>query len=382
MKKVIFTRNEIMNFSYEELYFMYGQYDTLITITFHYNSEAYKIFGGTLMGDIIYTEEERKELEKLLKEQPVPRSDRKIRLMPSPVVKITKAQFEQAERYGFQCSDIYEIWSYNQPRNNNFIAKEKKEIQNTFTVNINSNPFELNKLSYGFLSSQFKRDSPLSPEQKYQFLGLARFFGEDIAVDPLKSLCDNESAIRYYELQAKYRDLTLEGDEIKEFGGLIADRYWKKEELIKAEIERSGTKLKAVAEKYGDELRNLKTAAHRFEEQIILFGQKLVYLDLERFLHIYARHVAETQVGEAFDGKTVFQYKYDDIIRIITAVVESESEAIQDHFRTNPEKPFIRMGRRSVYYQGHYYRVEIEASGRLLSFHPYNNNEDRDADDK
>jgi len=369
-----------MNFSYEELYYMYGQYDTLITITFHYDSDSYKIFGSTLMGDIIYTEEERNELEALLKEQSVPRTEKKIRLLPSTVVKLTAEQFEQAERYGFLCSDIYEIMAYNRPRQNNFASKEKKEIQNTITINVNSNRRELNQLSFGFLNSRVKRNSPLSPEEKYKYLGLARHFGEDITAEPYKQFNDNAPAIRYHELHAKLMDLTIDGDDIGEYAKLIVERYDEREKLIKLEMERAGGKIEAIAEKYGDEIKNLKNAAHSFDEDIILFGKKLIYLDLERFLHIYARHVEETHVGEGFDNKTVFQYKYDDIRRIIKAVVESEADAIQEHFKSMPDRKFVRMGKRSIYYEGHYYRVEVEPNGRLLTFHPYNNNEEKEAD--
>ena len=369
-----------MNFSYEELYYMYGQYDTLITITFHYNSEAYQRFGGTLMGEIIYTEDERHELEALLKETTIPRSERKIRLLPSPVINLTPELFEQAERYGFLCSDIYEIMSYNKPRTNNFISTEKKGIQNTITLNVNSHPKELNRLSYGFLLSRFKRNSPLTPEEYYQLLGLARYFGGDINSEPFQQYNNDENSIRYHELKAKYTDLTLNEDEIKEFSQLMAQRYIEREKLIKAEIEKSGESFNAIAEKHKDEIKNLRNIAHGFEEQIILFGEKLVYLDLERFLHIYARHVRETQAGENFKEKTVFQYKFDDILRLVQAVVESESIAIQEHFKNTPGRTFARIGKRSIYYQGHYYRVEIEPSGRLITFHPYNNNEERDAD--
>jgi hypothetical protein len=370
-----------MNFSIEELYSMYGQYDTLITMNFHYNSDAYKKFGGSLMGEIIYTKEQRENLEEVLKQNPIPRTDEKVRIMPSSVVELTAEQFEHAERFGIQASDIYEILSYNRPRENQFIGKDKKEIKNTVTININSNPREINQLSFGFLSSRAKRNEGLSPEEKYQWLGLARYFGEDISKEPYVVYNDNENAIRYYEIRAKYYALTINEDEAKEFAKLIANRYIEAEKLIRAEVERSGEKLEAVAQKYGEKLDNLKNAAHGFEEQIILFGEKLIYLDLERFLHIYARHVGETHIAvESFAGKTVFQYKYDDIIRIVKDVVESEKDSIRAHFKANPDKIFVRMGKRSIYYQGHYYRVEIEPSGRLLTFHPYNNNEERDAD--
>ena len=56
-----------MNFSYEELYSMYGQYDAFIALDFHQGSEAYNKFGQSLMGTFKYTLEQREELEQLLK---------------------------------------------------------------------------------------------------------------------------------------------------------------------------------------------------------------------------------------------------------------------------------------------------------------------------
>ena len=56
-----------MNFSYEEIYSMYGQYDTFVTLDFHQGSEAYNKFGQSLMGTFKYTLEQREELEQLLK---------------------------------------------------------------------------------------------------------------------------------------------------------------------------------------------------------------------------------------------------------------------------------------------------------------------------
>ena len=50
-----------MNFSYEEIYSMYGQYDTFVSLDFHQGSEAYNKFGQSLMGTFKYTLEQRKE---------------------------------------------------------------------------------------------------------------------------------------------------------------------------------------------------------------------------------------------------------------------------------------------------------------------------------
>ncbi|QJB34928.1 hypothetical protein HF324_27790 [Chitinophaga oryzae] len=369
-----------MNFSNEELYAMYGQYDTNILITFKYGSNAFKIFGATLMGTIVYTQQERDALEISLKENPIPRTDKKIRILPSHAMEVTQLQFEQAERYGILCSEIIEVSSYNWPRTNRFTEKNKKEISITHNVAINARRDQLNRLEYGFLEKRYSLGETLSPEEVNKFLGLRSHFGLDISQPPYKDLVHKSSEVRYFSLNAKMNALTINEEEMKEFAGIIVSRYNEREELIHEELKRSNLKLTEIAENYGDKLSNLKDICHGFSEEIILFGEKLVYLNLERFLHIYARHVTETQVGGQYEGKTVFQYKYEDIIRLIKAVIETEADAIQDHFKNNPTKEFIRMGKRAAYYDGHYYRIQILPSGLLDSFHPYNNNEEKDND--
>jgi hypothetical protein len=44
-----------MNFSNEEIYSMYGQYDKFVRIEFRPNSEAYEKYGASLMGNFKYT---------------------------------------------------------------------------------------------------------------------------------------------------------------------------------------------------------------------------------------------------------------------------------------------------------------------------------------
>ena len=81
------------------------------------------------------------------------------------------------------------------------------------------------------------------------------------------------------------------------------------------------------------------------------------------------RHVDETQVGERFEIKTVFQYKLNDIRDLIKIVLEKTEKEINEHFEKNSEKDFFRIGERSVYYNGDFYSFHIEKSGRLMKFH-------------
>lgn len=69
-----------------------------------------------------------------------------------------------------------------------------------------------------------------------------------------------------------------------------------------------------------------------FEEEVISYCEKIIYLDYERFLHIYARHVRETQMGGKFAVKTIFRYQFDDIMHLIKAVLDVAHNDIQQHF--------------------------------------------------
>lgn len=163
---------------------------------------------------------------------------------------------------------------------------------------------------------------------------------------------------------------------------LISKELKKHDRIIKAELQRTNQKLAELADKYGDKIENLEKICSNYEERVVLFGDKLVYLDFERFVHIYARHVSETLISDKYVGKTVFQYKFDDIMRLISLVLTSVSNDIQQHFKENPDKQYRRMGSRSVYFDGHYYRIEIDEKEKLITFHPYNNNEEKENDDK
>ena len=376
-----------MNYSYEELYSMCSQYDTLINIVFYRGTFSFKNYGATLTGNIKYTLEERKELDIRLKQTVIPRTEREIKFTPSELEKLTSEQVKHLDKNGFLCSDIFEIHSVNLPRTNRFIEKEKKDIPNTLNIKINTKDWQdLNRINFGFLNLRFERNDSLSPNELYQYLGLREYYKIGNLESPYKELKFQDNGkilkpeVKYYELKAKFDDLVITKDEMKVFEELLILRFNYREKLINKELQKSTERLNSLANIYGDEIKNLKSICHSFEERVILFGEKLIYLNFERFLHIYARHVTETQVGEKFAGKTVFQYKSDDIVRLISLVMDVTEDDIQQHFIESPDTNYRRMGQRSVYFDGHYYRVEIDTNGKLLTFHPYNNNEEKKAD--
>ena len=368
-----------MNFSCEEIFSMYGQFDKFVSIEFTYNSEEYRKFGFRLMGTFLFTLEERVELEKLLQNNDIPRTDRKIKFKPSRIAELTDDQKTDLDKNGILASSIDAISTLNTPKFNRFLESGTKEIQNT--VNIKAPSFNgwkgLNQFRFGFLHSRHSKGQAFSPRETIQYWAFRIHYNHSLEEQDYKNYLEfaNDELrqqVRLEELRLKYQELTINEEEIKEFVKLVIDEIQYKNQIIDAEINRSTERISTVAENYGEELESLKKICKEYDERVIAFGEKIIFLEFERFVHIYARHVAETQIGERFAIKSVFQYKFEDIIRVIKLVIESINKEIQAHFKATPEAPFRRMGKRSVYFDGHYYRIEIEPTGSLKDFHPYN----------
>ncbi|OFX44751.1 MAG: hypothetical protein A2X13_06315 [Bacteroidetes bacterium GWC2_33_15] len=377
-----------MNFSNEELFSMYGQNDKFVRLEFHHESESFDKFGVSLMGTFKYIQAERDSLLQILSQEQIPRTEKKVLFIPSELENLTKTQIEDLDRNGILCSDINVVYASNLPSSNRYSIKDKKDIPNTINIEIDGRDWQdLNQITYGFLKSRYSKDKNLSPSELNQYFGLRTYYKDNITdveyiscVFDLQGKLKNE--IRLQELKAKFFDAQISEDEMLDFIILISEELKKHDKIIKAEIQKTNQKLSDLAEKYGDKIENLEKICSNYEERVVLFGDKLVYLDFERFVHIYARHVSETLISDKYIGKTVFQYKFDDIMRLISLVLGSASNDIQQHFKENPDKQYRRMGTRSVYFDGHYYRIEIDEKGRLITFHPYNNNEEKENDEE
>lgn len=376
-----------MRFSLEEIFSMYGQYDKFITLEFEYNSEEYQKFGFRLMGTFLFDLNDRIELEKTLQKDEIPRTDRKIKFEPSELEKLSDEQKTDLDKNGILTSSINTVWASDLPRINRFRELGKKEIQNV--MHIKAPDFsgweELNRVRFGFLNSRYSKEKVLSPQEFIQYWAFRNHFSIDLDKDDYKENFDNNNPefkekVRLEELRFKYQDLSISEKEIEEFVKLVVKEILYKNKIINAEIASATERIKEISQNFGSEIEALKKICRGFDEKIIAFGDKIIFLEFERFVHIYARHVAETQIGERFAGnKSVFQYKFDDIIQVIKMVIESANDEIQEHFKQTPEKPFRRMGSRSIYIDGHYYRVEIEPNGMLKDFHPYNDDKNTGA---
>lgn len=362
---------------------MFGQYDKFVSITFYNDSEAYKKYKSTIMGTFKYALEERQQLEKTISQQNNKRTNAYVKFAPSDLENLTDNQKMELDKNGFQCADIFEISSFREQVQNRFKIKGEKELQNVIEVNFDPSGTSLQLLELYNLNARLKSGYKLFTEEENKYWGYQLFFNPEKVtkeeftklIDPLTGKVKEE--VRFYQLKAEYfnsksPDPPTISEELAEF---LHKRGKAKSELLKEELKRSSEKLSDLGKKYNDNIRTIIRSCLGFEDEVLLAYELPIWWDFERFLHIYIRHVKETKVGERFEDKTIFQYKFRDIRRIVSSVIKGIYKEVLQHFKDNPTVTFKRIGKRSVYHDGNYYRVEIEPSGRLITFHPYNDNE-------
>jgi len=377
-------------YSYEQIFKEYGQYDSFVHLTFYQNSKAYNSFGETLSGTFLYDKDKRIELQRNIEIEPISQTGGYIQFIPSTLLGISSENREHLDRIGILSSDIELISSFNfRPRENRFVLSGQKELQNVIILDVpeSENPeLEIDRIKIGIYSDKLKNEDNLLPEEMCELIGLLQFHNNKRISPEVKDELTDENtgklipAIRYYELKAKLIHSTITKEEELEFNQLEGRRINKKMKLVEKELQKSSEKLKEIAKTYKTNFYSLLYLCMTFDAGDMRLSHKKypVWWDFERFLHISIRHVKEVKVGERFDEKSVFQYKFKDVKRIIEAVIEKVYGDYILYLGKNPDKVFIRRGGRSAYYDGVYYRIEIEPSGKLRAFHPYQTEKLRD----
>ena len=372
-----------MNFSYEELYSMYGQYDKFITLEFHFKSESYSIFGKSIMGTFKYDQEERDCLEEILKSKCIPRSTKKVKFSPSLLHNLTDEQNTILDRDGILCSDINLILSFNSPVNNLYSHTGKKTLPDKIPIKISMSEKEGTELMFGLYKSKMSSGYELTYFEKDEYYGMLAYFHSNKLADNEKEMIfikdsdEMSPSIRENFLATKWKIEGINEDEKQEINSLWKNKIDFNREILQKEVQRADVKWGTIPL---DKLMKLLAVAGSFKEEILLIGKKPIWWEIERFLHIVIRHASDLQIGK-YENKTEFQYKYQNIKELIKNVLNSVEKDIENEFKQNPNRNYNRRGKRAVYYNGNYYRIEIEVSGKLLTFHPYNDDKEREKDD-
>jgi hypothetical protein len=371
---------EKFQFSVEELYAMYGQYEKYISIEFHKFSESAQKFGRNIAGVLAYRKSEREELEKVISEENVPRTNGYTKIDCSIYEKITEAQKTELIETGFKSGDIYEVLESDMPKIKSYNQSGRKEIPNTITVNVDPTDFDPNRAFLWLFSKRIKNGDILIEEEWSKFCGLSLYYepgSEKFDLIKEKGFDENglkKSMVRFYELEAKLYATDITKEEILEFNDFLKNRRIERSEALKYEIKRSTNKrLETFEEKYPEIYKELQKSIVEFETESLVHYEvvKPIYWDYEGYLHIYLRHCDELEIEGHFENKTKFQYNQKDIKRILKIAIEKLSPQINEKLKEGKE--FRVFGDRTLYFNGNHYSLHILSDGRVVAFHPMEN---------
>ena len=368
-------------FSIEELYSMYGQYESrFLTIEFHKFSESAAKFGRNISGVISYNKNEREELEKLISEGEVPRTNGHVKINCNNDEKLNDGIKKDLLENGFKSGDIYEILVLNVPISKTYNQSGIKELPNVINVNFDSSNFDPNSAYFWFFSRRIKNGDILIDAEWAKFSGLSIYLkpGSE-TFDLIKQNAFDENGkkkplVRYYELQAKFYATDISGEEIFEFNDLLKEKRTERTIAIRNEIKRStNKKLEEFAENNPEIYTELQKSIIEFETESLEYYDMVVpvYWDYESFLHIYLRHCAELGIEGHFEIKTKFQYNQKDIRRILKIAIEKLKPQINEKLQMGKE--FRVHGDKTLYFNGNHYSLHILSNGKVAAFHPMEN---------
>lgn len=364
-----------MDYSLENIYAGVGRDDKVATINFIPGTESYNAFGEDITCVLIYTQKERHSLDKNIEEE-IYTSHGKVK------ARILDLDFPEKETKlllteGFNSRDIQCILvsNWNIGPKNTYHSTETRSID-TIIIPIESLP-KGGDLSwmYGFKKRWVIDGVGLNPQERAFYLAGKIFF------EP-KNLSDTEkkeaypngtisSEVEYELLKIKLiTEVALHEEKVRL---LKIDQSKTKEnaELLNKYLVENGSSLKKLTRDNQDAMIELMMRLDKFKDiRLSISGKKAIYLDMDRYLHILLRHVKEAKVNEKFEHKDNFQWKEEDVFMVVLKhVVEDIDDEIQQHFLDNPDKRYSRYGDENIYYQGDYYTIHIEPTGRVSTFH-------------
>ena len=367
-----------MKYSVEDIYNFAGQYDRTVSISFIPNSVPYKKYGSYLVGTLYYTAKEREQLQNIINQKDYDQNDGIVKIEISHSDTFSKEIQNELKNEGIKASHIIEILQFNKAVENEYSKTEPRSLPDPIEVKVDLSDTDEEELFLWLNNSRLKNGYKLIPSEINRHNGIIlRKYEDRMPPEDLKNLVNEEtgeikSEIRYEYLKSKFFKDLLSEDEKKEFEKRAGEIGKNRAEILSKELKRSSAKFKEVGINYKDGLTLLMYLSTRFENERLNDGKFPVWWNFERFLHIYMRHVGETQIGERFESKTVFQYKLKDVKKLVETVIKRIEDDIQEHFRDRPDREFRRIGEMSIYYNGDYYAIQIAPDGRLMRFHKNN----------
>jgi len=377
-KNVENQRKGLFQFSVEELYSMYGQYENkFVAIEFHKFSDSAKKIGRNIGGVLVFGKSEREQLEKAINSGEVKRTNDLVKIEVTSNYEISKEVSNCLVKNGFKSGDVYEILSRDGDNQKSYKKEGLKDIPNTINITIDPSNEDPQRISLWLFTQRINKGGQLLDFEWDQMCGYLLYYEPEsakidfITEKAYESSGIKKSDVRFHELMCGFFHLTLKTDELIELNSLLEKRRKERTKMLEEELNKSTNKsLDEFQKEYPQIYDSLIRSITVFDDETLEFYKTTVpiYWNFKSYLHIYLRHCEELQIEGHFVNKSKFQYTQKNIKRILEISIRKLSEKINE--RISEGKDFRIYGERALYYNGNYYSLRIESDGRVDSFYP------------
>lgn len=359
-------------FHYLDLYEQVGSKQLMTTFFLKEDSESYKKYGKTIIGTIHY----KPEVLKKLKEGKVEGIILNKICISSPARELPLDKSADLKYYdGVEILDIEHIYFLPYQNEAEVHDTGEKKVPNIIEIEIDCTNLDPYELKLGYLVSKNNSGVELIQYEKEQFIGI-QLGMRDGHIDSRilkhfgfsKDTINSNIYAHFYKVK-EHRG-TLSDTEKKAYSDIKSIQTMEAFMILLNEIKNAGISDDDLRQNLVL-LKEIKESALYFEPNILLHGKKQIYWDINSYLHIVMRHIKDYQIGK-FKKKTPFPYKKEDLNNLIEKVIQCIEVEYKDHVLKNPNSNFVRQGAMAVFFNGDYYNLRIDPTGRLIQFHALN----------
>lgn len=337
------------------------------------DSESYKKYGGEPTVVFIYTQREREKMDKQIITNASTHGVVKAKMLfyNFSVIGLKSKFPEEVEINSQDIEDIYYLpFNLN---HNTFHSAEKRTI-NKLEIETSSMPYGGDwDWFYRFEKMRVEEKRIiLSPEEHNRYLALKLFFEPSNLTEEEKSEIFvtekdlNEYVGFYYFKILEDKGHKVDGEIIESLKKLFYKRMNEKGYLLNKYLIEAGSSFKKLTKENPSIVTTLFMKLLEFrQERLNVMGQHPIYMDEDSYLHILTRHVEDFKFNSHYEKKDNFQWVEEDVIIVMKKVIEEIDEEYQEFRSLKPTSRYSRYNDDSIYFEGDYYTLHIEPSGRI-----------------
>jgi hypothetical protein len=362
-----------MKYTLEEIYLLVGREDKTAGLKLIPGTDAYKKYGSFITVEFIYNQYERPDMDKMIQNRPFSNSGMvKARYLGD---ELSADQVLSLKKEGIHSDDIWEISYFVSPTGNTYHSEQQRTIK-TFELPLRMKPKggDLDWM-YGFNRKMVLKSIGLSPKERAFYLAAKYFYEPNELTMKEKTEMFSEDGqlkdpVEWEYLQIKLVREDISAKETEKLGAMFNLKNRADFLLLDKYLQEVGSSMQKLAATNIDQAVKLFSKTNSFKERRLnSIGKIPVYLDVDGYLHIYTRHVEEMKVNDRFEHKDNFQWKEGDVFTVMQKVVQKIDKEIQDFFERTPNTRYSRYGSQSIYFEGDYYTIHIEPTGRIATFY-------------